>query len=727
MITKRSHTTIRHRWWYILAAGVLLLVGLTYGAGAFSKLKSGGFNDPNADSTIESSRAAADFPSASPSLIALLKDPNHTVDDPFYALEAQQALQKLSTSNGVRSVMSYYNSGQQELVSRDRHQTYALITLNGNEIQQAATYRRLQASLQPVGSLSLKLGGMVAADQQTSDQVKKDLATSEKISFPFLAVLLVIIFRSVVAAALPLIIGSLGILLALTLLRLIAAVTDVSVFATNIITLLGLGLAIDYSLFFVSRFRDELTDGASVQEALRKTRLTAGRTILFSGSIVSLSLLSLLVFPEAFLRSMAYGGAMTVFGAMVTALTILPAILAIIGRRVNRLAFPLPNFSHNPRNTWWQRLATLVTRNYIVILIVTLALLVTAGLPFTRAQFGPEDTHNLPPGSSSLQVSDSLSHDFVSGQTKSIEALVTTTGDPVDQANLAGLKAYIGRLAAIPGVSSVSSLVTVKPNLNAIQYAYLYHQRQNPAVTALLGRYVHGNDTLVLVNYDANMSNSRAQALVKSVRAVTPPPQAKVLIGGTAAQLVDLLASLRSHLYLAILIIVAATVILLGIMLRSIVIPLSAVVLSSVSLSASFGAITWIFQGGHGQGWLDFSSPGFLDSTVPILIFAVAFGLAMDYEAFLISRMRERFDETGNNTEAVIFGVTKTGRVISSAALLLIVVILALSASKIVSIKEIGIGLAIAVAVDVVFIRSLLVPATMRLFGKANWWLPRVR
>lgn len=724
MTTIRLHTTIRYRWWYIVAAVLLLLAGLTYGTGVFDKLKSGGFNDPNAASTIESARAAADFPAGSPSLIALLNDPYHTVDSPVYTAEAQQVLQKLSASQGVRSVVSFYNSGQNELVSRDRHQTYALVTLNGNEVQQGVTFNRLQASLAPVGGLSVKLGGTVAADQQTSDQVKKDLSLSEKISFPFLAVLLVIIFRSVVAAALPLIIGSLGILLALTMLRLIATVTDVSVFATNIITLLGLGLAIDYSLFFVSRFRDELSGGADVREALHKTRQTAGRTIMFSGSIVSLSLLSLLVFPENFLRSMAYGGATTVFGAMLTALTVLPAILAIIGPRVNRWALPLPKLDRNPPGTWWRRLASLVTRNYIIVLTITLALLITAGVPFAKAEFGPEDTHNLPPGSSSLQVSDNLVHDFVSGQTKSIEALVTTAQDPIIPTSLAGLKAYTDRLAAVPGVRSVSSLVTAKPGLNTAQYAYLYQQRANPAAAASLARYVHGNDTLVLINYGTDLSNSQSQALVKAVRAVAPPPAAQVLMGGTAAQLVDLLNSLRSHLLPAILIVVLATVILLGAMLRSVVIPLTAVVLSTVSLSASFGAITWIFQEGHGQRLLNFSSPGFLDSTVPILIFAVAFGLAMDYEAFLISRMREHFDETGNNTEAIVFGVTKTGRVISSAALLLVVVILALANSKIISIKEIGIGLAIAVVVDVIAIRSLLVPATMRLFGKANWWLP---
>lgn len=717
----RLHTTIRHRWFYIIIGIALLLIGLTYGTGVFSRLKGGGFNDPKADSTIEASRAAADFPSASPSLIVLLNDPGNFVESPVYAAEAQPVLAKIAATKGVRDVTSFYNSGETDLVSRDHHQTYALVTLDGSDVDQAATFNRIESSVEPSGNLSVKLGGSAAADSQITDQVKKDLGFSEKISFPFLAILLVVIFRSVVAAALPLIIGSLGILLALTLLRLIAAVTDVSVFATNIVTLLGLGLAIDYSLFFVSRFRDELAKGEKVPDALRVTRQTAGRTILFSGSIVSLSLLSLLVFPEVFLRSMAYGGAMTVFGAMLTALTVLPAILAIIGPRVNRLAMPLPRFKRNPPGTWWHRLATVVTRNYIIVLIVTLFLLVTAGLPFRHAQFGPEDTHNLPAGSSSLEVSNRLSQDFVSGQTKYIEALVTMNGSPTEPANLVALTAYTNKLATVANVRSVSSLVSSMKGLSPAQATLMLRQRANPKVALLLGRYVHDSDTLVMINYDANLSNSQSQALVRAVRTVSPPTGVKVLVGGQAAELVDLLDSLKAHLAQAVLIIVAATVILLGLMLRSIVIPLTAVVLSTVSLSASFGAITWIFQNGHGQGLLGFTSPGFLDSTVPILIFAVAFGLAMDYEAFLISRMREHFDETGDNTESIIFGVTKTGRVISSAALLLIVVILALSSSKIISIKEIGIGLAIAVAVDVVFIRSLLVPATMRLFGKANW------
>ena len=697
MIKTRSHTTISHRWWYIAVAVALLLVGLTYGAGVFDKLKSGGFNDPNAASTIEMTRSAADFPDASPSLIVLLTDSRYKVNSPQYMLEAKQVLAQVKANPGVHGIVSFYNTGQAGLVSRDGHQTYALVTLYGDDAKQAATYQQLRAGLKSPAGLNIKLGGLAAGNQQTSDQVKKDLATAEKISFPFLAVLLVIIFRSLVAAALPLIIGSLGILLALTLLRLIATITDVSVFATNIVTLLGLGLAIDYSLFFVSRFRDELAAGADVHEALHNTQRTAGRTIMFSGSIVSLSLLSLLVFPEVFLRSMAYGGAATVFGAMLTALTVLPACLAIIGPRVNRLRLPLPRLGHAAAGTWWKRLATTVTRNYIIVLIVTLALLLTAGFPFTKAQFGPEDAHDLPPHSSSRQVGDEIKANFVSGQSDSIEALVTgsSDGSPAMTAREAGeLRGYAAQLSTVPDVRSVTPLGT------------------------------RGNETLLLINYDVNLSNSQSQALVKAVRAVPPPAGNRVLVGGVAAQLVDLLASLRSHLVWAALIIISATVILLGIMLRSVIIPLTAVVLSTVSLSASFGTITWIFQEGHGQKLLDFTSPGFLGSTVPILIFAVAFGLAMDYEAFLISRMREHFDETGDNTAAVIFGVTKTGRVISSAALLLVVVILALANSKIISIKEIGIGLAIAVVVDVVFIRSLLVPATMRLFGKANWWSP---
>lgn len=301
---------------------------------------------------------------------------------------------------------------------------------------------------------------------------------------------------------------------------------------------------------------------------------------------------------------------------------------------------------------------------------------------------------------------------------------MSENSSPLAVDNLTRLKDYTDRLASLPNVRSISSLVTVQPDFSASQYAQFYRLSNDPRVSMLQKGFVNNNDTLVMVNYDADLSNSQAQALVKAIRNVPTPSGASVLVGGNAAQLVDLLASLRSHLALALLIIVTATVILLGVMLRSIVIPLTAVVLSTLSLSASFGAITWIFQDGHGQGWLSFTSSGFLDSTVPILIFAVAFGLAMDYEAFLISRMREHFDETADNTAAIVFGVTKTGRVISSAALLLVVVILALSSSRIVSIKEIGIGLAIAVVVDVVFIRSLLVPATMRLFGKANWWLP---
>jgi uncharacterized membrane protein YdfJ with MMPL/SSD domain len=724
MIDGFARGLVRYRWWFVAAGLALLFVGATYGTGVFGALKSGGFTDPKAESSRESDIAATEFAAANPSIIVLMRDDRHTVDAPAFQSGVAAVTKTVSAQPHVTAVTDYYGTGQAGLVSKDRHSTYALITLSGSDNERAKAYHAIKDKLANVDNgLQVKLGGALAANSEVSAQIERDLSRAELISFPLLALLLVVIFRSVIAAALPLIIGALSILGAFVLTRWIASLTDISIFASNIITLLGLGLAIDYSLFLVSRFRDELGGKKDMAAVLARTLHTAGRTIFFSGAIVSLSLLSLLVFPQTLLRSIALGGAATVAFAVLTSLTVLPALLVILDGRINKWALPLP-WGRQQDGAGWGQFARGDMRRYPAVLVGALAVLVLAGLPFLGIHYGDEGAKSLPSHFQSRQVSEALEHDFPTAGMAHLEALVTFDDNPADEQHLTALKRYAASLRQLNHVQSVDSAVTVQSGLTAAQYAGFYAQAAGPAVTAK-ANYFHANRTMVTVKYDENLPEADAKQLLQDVRAVAAPASSTVLVGGERAALTDLLDGLQDRLLPAGLIIGFATFILLSLMLESVVIPLMAIVLSVISLSASFGALTWIFQDGNGQHLLGFTATGVINSTIPILIFVIAFGLAMDYEAFLISRMKEHYNKHQNNQEAIVFGVQKTGRIITSAALLLIVVMLAFATSEIINMKEIGLGLAIAVGVDVLVVRSLLVPAAMRLLGPANWWAPR--
>jgi trehalose monomycolate/heme transporter len=513
----------------------------------------------------------------------------------------------------------------------------------------------------------------------------------------------VIIFGSFAAASLPLAIGVTAILGAFTALRGFAMVTDVSIFAVNIVTIIGLGLAIDYGLFMVSRFREEIRRQPDVETALARTMATAGRTVAVSGVTVAVSLAGLLIFPQVFLRSMGFGGMSAVLVAMLAALTLLPALLAMLGPKVDALSvrpwlrrvFRRPVGAPPTENTGaWYRLAHIVMRRPIVFTVVTVALLIAMALPFLRVQFGGIDERALPAGTESRVVAETIRADFPEDPSGPIE-VVMTLPDAVDSpTGGAALQEYVAAVADVPGVDAAT-------------------------VTGAAG-----NTARVGIAYDGDPVDADARALVNEIRAVPAPPGAEVLVGGQSAVLTDLLESLGALLPWMALMVVTTTFVLLFLAFGSVVLPVKALIMNVLSIGASFGALVWIFQEGHLSGPLGFTPTGFVEATQPILVLAIIFGLSMDYEVFLMSRIREQYDLTGDNTAAVATGLQRTGGIITSAALLLIVVIGAFSLSGITFIKMIGVAMLIAVVVDATIVRILLVPATMRLLGRANWWAP---
>ncbi|MEP6695946.1 MAG: MMPL family transporter [Pseudonocardiales bacterium] len=689
----------RRRRLVLGAAGLFLAFAALWGTGVFGALSSGGFDDPKSESYRGQQLLEQRFGRDGGDVVALYTSKNATVDDATVGAAISKTLGGLPRDK-VGSVASYYSTHAPAFVSADRHSTCAVIVLRGatDDVRQTQL-DAIRDDLQVPG-LTTRLGGSTAVGADIGGQVGKDIGKAEGLSTPIVLVLMLFIFGSLAAASLPLAIGGLAVLGAFTMLRVLTLFTDVSVFSVNIVTLLGLGLAIDYALFIVSRFREELPKAhGDVEAALRATMATAGRTVAFSGLTVGISLGSLLIFPQIFLRSMGFGGMAAVLVAMVGALTVLPALLAVLGRRVNSLSVRpllrrlLRRPSPAPRAATdgvWTRIAGSVMRRPVVYAVVIVVGLLTLGTPFTHVKWGGIDERALPAKTESRVVAEALKGQFASNGTAPEDVAVVFDG-PADKAALA---AYAAQLGTVPGVRGAQ--------VSGIRYE--------------VGR--------VSVRYAGDPLSSAARRTTGLIRAVAPPAGAEALVTGQSTALVDLLSSLGSRLPWMALIVGLVTLVLLFLAFGSVVLPIKALVMNVLSLSATFGALVWVFQYGHLASWLGFTPTGTIEATQPILVLAIAFGLSMDYEVFLLSRIKEHWDATGDNVAAVTAGLQRSGSIITSAALLLVIVIGAFSTSGITFIKLIGVGMIVAITVDATVVRALLVPATMRLMGTANWWAP---
>lgn len=735
MLRKLGAAFYRARW-LVLVTSLIVVVGMAlYGFGLFGSLKSGGFTDPSSESTRAQALLDSKLGGATADVIVLMSSNTLNANDPVFANAAKSVLATLQARPEVRSVNSYYSTHSTQFISRDGHETFAVVQLAAQDEsikeQDFKTIQPLIAS----PSLNVMTGGNVAVSVAMNKQVGADLERAETITFPIVALLLLIVFGGLAAASLPLLIGGVAILGAFALLHILASITDVSVFSVNVVTMLGLGLAIDYSLFVITRFREELASNAGdVRAALERTMSTAGRTILFSGLTVSTSLLALLLFPQVFLRSMGMGAIAATLVALVASLTLLPAMLALLGNRINALSVQRllrrNRTTRRERGTgesggFWYRLSETVMRRPVIIALAVLAILVTLGLPFLRVSFSTPDVKLLPANQDARIVSERLTQDFAQQGNAQLEIAVTTHGEVLSSTNLANLDGYVQSIERIPGVVGVESLVSVSPSLTLADYQQAYaHLDTNSQFAALAGQLANGDVTKIVVALQPADQTSAAGNIVRQVRAIQAPGGMTALVDGVTAYQLDLLASLGETLPKALLVMAIAVFVLLFLMTGSLLMPLKAILLNILSLSATFGGLVWIFQDGHLQNLLNFQSSGSIDATQPVLIFAIAFGLSMDYEVFLLSRIKERFDELGDNRAAISSGLQRTGWLITSAALLLAVVLGAFGSSKIIFLQEIGIGLAIAVIIDATLVRMLLVPATMRLLGKWNWWAP---
>jgi trehalose monomycolate/heme transporter len=728
MFAALARFSYRRRWPVLIAFLVLFPVASVFGGGVFASLKSGGFDDPTAESIRAEARIASTLGSGNADLIALYTLPGSNAEDPAVRAAITAATDRAAADPAVARVSSFYSTNAPQFVSRDGTRTFAVLSLRGDDDEKEQAAKRIEPLLRADG-LGVQFGGFVAVGTAINHAVESDLQRAEMIAFPITAVLLIVIFGSLVSAGVPLLLGGLAILLAFTTLRIITAFTDVSVFAANIVTVLGLGLAIDYSLFILNRYREELP-ARGVEGAIVAAISTTGRAVAFSGVTVAASLVGLFVFPQMFLRSMALGGIAVTLGAVIISITLLPALIAVLGHRIDALRLPglgRARVAENTSGGFWHSLAFGVMRRPIVVAAAVVALLLLLGAPFLRFNGSTPDARVLGASVEARQVSDILDAEFLPHETTPHELSAVTSGPVLSQENIGKLYDYTQTLSALPGVTRVDSIFSIVPGLSKEAYQALYSRpaaEQDPALAAGLATFAQGNAARIAVVSRYEVDSAEGQAQVDGVRAVTPPSGVDVLAGGNAARLADLKDSIRERAPLMVAVIGAVMFVVLFLVFGSVTLPLKAMVMNLLSLTASYGAMVWIFQDGRLQGLLQYESLGTVDATQPILMFAIVFGLSMDYEVLLLSRVREEYNRTGDNALAVALGLEKTGRLITSAAALLVVVIGAFATSSMVFMKQLGVGMALAVAIDATIVRALLVPAAMRLMGRWNWWAP---
>src|SRR5713101_1442285 len=699
MFARWGRFVYRFRWATLAGSGVLLAVsvaGLLMGG----TLTSGGPLTSNLESARAGNLITSDLKSGSPAtsnFVLVFSSTTLSVGDPAFKDAVTAALAPIQGDSRISSIVTPYNAPNarvaQAFTSTNGHQALVSVDLKSTGMQARKDYDALRAQVHS-DRLTVMGTGFVAINEAFNKTLEADLQRAEFVTLPLTLLLLVIIFASLVAAGLPLGVGVLTIIGGLAGTFFLNRFTDVSQYALNIVTLIGLGVSIDYSLFVVNRFRDELARGAGREDAIATTMATAGRAITFSGITVAVGLSAMLFYQGTFLASMGAAGAIVVAVAVVYALTFLPAMLSVLGPRVNRLRLPIFRRS-TTGGGFWHGLATWVMRRPLVVLLPVVGFLLLAASPFIQLRLANGDVDMLPSHIEARQGYDQMVANFP-GQDQTTFNIVVNypNGSPQTPDRIANQFGLTQRIAAIPGVLHVTA--------------------------AGVGKHV----VLVQATTASPATSDASRNIVKAIRADQGVVGGQVLVGGQTAVDLDVIKFIVDRTPLAVGFVVVFTYLVMFLLTGSVVLPLKAVLLNFLSIGASFGALVWIFQQGHLSTLLGFT-PQSIDPSIPVILFSIVFGLSMDYEVLLVSRIHEEYVLTGNNTLAVAHGLERTGRLITGAAAIMVTVFLAFGLAEVVIIKAIGIGLAVAVAIDATLVRALVVPAVMRLLGDWNWWAPR--
>ncbi|GIF05967.1 MMPL family transporter [Actinoplanes siamensis] len=692
----------------LLVALLLAALAVAFSGGLVGALKTGGFDDPASDSVRGRQVLAERFRAADPNLVVLISKPGGSVDDPDITAVARQITDRLAGDHAVTVAGSYWTGRVPQLASRSRDAGLVLVHVDGDENTSAGRVATLHDELAVAqGPVRVSFGGFTQINNDINDQVTRDLATAESIAIPITLVLLLLVFGTVGAAGAPLLIGIFSIVGTLGTLRLLAAITDVSVFSVNMATALGLGLAVDYSLLFVSRYREERRLEADLATALGNTMRTAGRTIAFSAATVAVALCSLLVFPQYFLRSFAFAGIAVVVTTVGAAMLVLPALLALLGHRIDKWSLWQPRAD----STFWARLAAFVLRRPVRTAAPVILILALLAVPLAHVRFGLADDRVLPGTAESRVVAETLRTRFSDTGSGATVVVAEHWGAGTDAR--IRVADYAARLSEVPGVTRVDSMVgTYRHGVIVVAPG-----RPDP-------RFVNRETTWFSVVSGVEPYSDEGAALARAVRAVPVPAEVPVLVTGPPAQLVDITGSIGARLPVAGILIAVTTFLLLFLLTGSVLLPLKALLLNTLTMSAVFGVAVWVFQDGHLSEVLGQTGTP-LAVAIPVLLFCVAFGLSMDYEVFVLSRVIERHEQGADLRTAVVEGMSRSVRVISAAAGILSVSFLAMLTSGVSLIQFFGLCASLAIILDALLVRPVLVPAFMRLAGRWNWWAPR--
>lgn len=694
-----------------LVAGTCLLLVLgaaAYGFDAASRLSPAGYEVSGSESTSALEQLAVNFDTGPANLVLLVESsaPGGVTGE-IASAQGTIMADGLASLADVKDVTSYWATGAPQLLSADGTQALVTARIVADESQIYTRTEEVRDAIDGLaGDLQVSLGGSAPANLEIVEESERDLLRAELLAIPITTIIMLLVFRSVVAALLPLVVSAVAVTGTAALLKGLSEVTLVSIFALNLTTALGLGMGVDFSLFTISRWREERAAGASNDDALRTTINRAGRSVLFSGMTTAATLAGLLLFDYPLLRSLAYAGFVVVALATAGALFALPATIALLGDRIDR--FQVRRRAAQPQaveDGAWYRIARQVMARPILTMGLVVGILLLLGSPFLRAEFAVPDDRALPLSSESRQVADQVRAGFDSRQ---FGAMAAVSSQPVEDAVL---DRYAGAVSEVTGVAQVETVTGV----------YRDGLRTGESLTPMRFAVETGAWLSIIPNVEP--ISLAAEQMVAQIRAI--PDGNGFALGGESARLVDNKQELRSKLVPVLLWVVVVVGLLLYRSFGSVLLPIKAIILNFLSLSAAFGAIVWIFQDGRLTGILSFTPTGLTDAQTPILILCIAFGLSMDYEVFLLSRIKEEYDRTGDSERAVAVGLQRTGGIITAAAVLMAVVFLSFASGRVAFIQLVGIGLALSIIADATLVRTFLVPAFMAVAGRWNWWSPR--
>ena len=716
------------RWFIILLWVIIVLACIPFMPNIITPFKTTGFIDEHSQSAkaqayVNQKLGYNDYNK----FLIIYNSPTLLATNPVYINKIKKSLSHLKSFSVKHDIILPENNKKQ--ISKDGHTAYVVVIVKSMEPIDDKLLAQFKSSIKTPSHMTMQLGGEPIFEEDVNKQTETDLYNVDFIATPVAIITLIFVFKTLVAAVLPILLGGGCALIILTTLYFLGHALTLSIFTLNIALLLGLCLSLDYSLFIISRFRDELHKGRKVEDAVAITQATAGKAIFFSGIAVFASLSALLLFPINILFSVAVGGLVAVCVAVLTAIILLPAILAVLYKKINALSVRYFRIDKRNRVSPWRWLAEKVVSRPYLFFFSTLIFLLMLGYPFLNAKFGVSDVRIFPEHSENRRYFDTYAEKFNERELTPIVLLIETKNSPIlSRHNLSKLFHLTQRLKQNPLIEEVNSIVTTEPHLTKSEYYALYHldkKLMDPGIKQLLATTTREHLTVVDVISKYSINSPKTETLINDLREMKLDHGMTMRLMGTPVSNMDVLKSISHTLPYAILWIMAFTYLILLILLRSLFLPIKALLVNLLSLSACYGALVLVFQDGYLHHFLNFEPQGMLDISLLVIIFCALFGFSMDYEVFLLTRIKESYELYKDNDKSIVFGIEKSSRIITSAAIIVIVICGSFLVAEVLMVKAFGLGIAVAIFVDAFLIRTFLVPATMSLIKKWNWYLPK--